>query len=238
MNKYLPVFFIGICISVILPVSALDGQVVTVSGKVEYQDASGVWKGLQAGDFLKSGTMISTGFKSEATVKLGASILTVKPLTRMTLTQLVEKEDTVDTELYLEVGNVKAEVNSLNNKKNGFTVKSPVATASVRGTVFEIGEELVVLQGSVVFVTPIGQTRTGQAGQQLQLVGETVSSPVAALQEKMETIVLTSTPSTEIKSPVKATVASPPPPRPVVTAEKPVIAPPPPKPTTVVVKID
>ncbi|HPX46689.1 MAG TPA: FecR domain-containing protein, partial [Treponemataceae bacterium] len=159
-------------------------------------------------------------------------------LTRMTLTQLVEKEDTVDTELYLEVGNVKAEVNSLNNKKNGFTVKSPVATASVRGTVFEIGEELVVLQGSVVFVTPIGQTRTGQAGQQLQLVGETVSSPVAALQEKMETIVLTSTPSTEIKSPVKATVASPPPPRPVVTAEKPVIAPPPPKPTTVVVKID
>ena len=47
----------------------------------------------------------------------------------MTLTQLVEKEDVIDTEVYLDVGNVKAEVNSLNNKKNGFKVKSPVATA-------------------------------------------------------------------------------------------------------------
>jgi len=238
MIKKLPACLLCFSLAAVFPTFALDGQVVTVNGKVEFQDASGSWKGLKAGDPITSGTMISTGFKSEATVKLGASILTIKPLTRMTLTQLVEKEDTVDTELYLEVGNVKAEVNSLNNKKNGFTVKSPVATASVRGTVFEIGEELVVLQGSVTFVTPIGQTRTGEAGQQLQLVGETVASPVAALQQKMETIVLTSTPATEIKSPVKATVAAPPPPPPVVTAEKPVIAPPPPKPTTTIVKID
>jgi hypothetical protein len=37
--------------------------------------------------------MVSTGFKFEATVKLGESVLTIRPLTRMTLTQLVEKED-------------------------------------------------------------------------------------------------------------------------------------------------
>jgi len=184
---------------------ALDGQIVSVSGKVEAQNLNGAWIPLKAGDTLIAGTMISTGFKSEATVKLGASVLTIKPLTRMTLTQLLEKEDTVDTELYLEVGNVKAEVNSLNNKKNGFTVRSPVATASVRGTVFEMGEELVILQGAVVFTSPVGQKRTGSAGQELKITNDSVSSPVAALQNQMETIILSSTPSTEVKSAILAT---------------------------------
>lgn len=215
-------FFVLLCA---MPLSALDGTVVTVSGKVEYQDAAGSWKTMKAGDPLTAGTMVSTGFKSEATVKLGASILTIKPLTRMTLTQLVEKEDTVNTELYLEVGNVKAEVNSLNNKKNGFTVKSPVATASVRGTVFEIGEDLIVHQGSVVMVTPLGQTRTGSAGQQLEIVGESIASPVVALQTKMETIVLSATPSTEVKSVILATAAAPAPVAPVVSAAAPVPVP-------------
>ena len=235
MKRYLICALIMLLAIAAVPLAALDGSVVTVNGKVEFQDASGAWKALKAGDALIAGTMISTGFKSEATVKLGASILTIKPLTRMTLTQLVEKEDTVDTELYLEVGNVKAEVNSLNNKKNGFTVKSPVATASVRGTVFEIGEKLVILQGSVQFATPLGQTRTGNAGQELKLFGDSVASPVVAMQEKMEKIVLSSTPSTEVKSAVMATTAAPPPPPPVASAAP---TPLPPPVTTVTIYAD
>jgi len=74
-----------------VPPFALDGQVVTVSGKVEYQTPSGIWKPLRAGDPVTPGTVISTAFKAEATIRLGASILTIKPLTRMSLTQLVEK---------------------------------------------------------------------------------------------------------------------------------------------------
>lgn len=199
-----------ICAAILLAVSigyvfALDGEIVTVNGKVEAQSTGGIWAPLKAGDTMTEGTMISTGFKSEATVRLGASLITVKPLSRMTLTQLVEKEDSVDTELYIEVGNVRAEVNSLNNKKNGFTVKSPVATASVRGTVFEVGEELVVLQGAVVFTSPVGQKRTGTTGQQLNMVNGTVASPIAALQNNMSTIALSSTPSTDVKSSIKAT---------------------------------
>lgn len=205
-----------------LPLAALDGEVITVKGKVEFQDAQGVWKTLKAGDPLIPGTMISTAFKSEATVKLGASILTIKPLTRMTLTQLVEKSDTVDTELYLEVGNVKAEVNPLNNKKNGFTVKSPVATASVRGTVFELGDQLVILKGSVLYVSALGQSRIGTAGQQLELFGESVTSPVASLQENMETITLLNTPSTEVKSPILETTATEVSAPPVITAATPI----------------
>jgi hypothetical protein len=185
---------------------ALDGQVVTVNGKVEYQDAKGTWKPMKAGDPVIAGTMISTGFKSDATVKLGASILTIRPLTRMTLSQLVEKEDTVDTELYLEVGNVKAEVNSLNNKKNGFSVKSPVATASVRGTVFEVSvDEIVVLEGTVVVETSLGQTRSAEVGQTLKIVDKSVASPATAAQTDLATIKLSDTPSTEVTSTITAT---------------------------------
>lgn len=206
MKKYLACLCAALVAGSCIPLMALDGEVVAVSGKVEFQTKAGEWKALKQGDPVTSGTMISTGFKSEATVKLGASVLSVRPLTRMTLTQLVEKEDVVDTEVYLEIGNVKAEVNSLNNKKNGFKVKSPVATASVRGTVFEVGEQgLVVYRGSVEYSTPTGQSRTGTEGQQLVLVDESVASPAAALQEQMQTIPLSTTPSTETHSAVLAT---------------------------------
>jgi hypothetical protein len=218
MKRYLCAFLALVAALAAEPLFSLDGTVVTVNGKVEFLDGSGSWKALKAGDPLASGTMISTGFKSEATVRLGASILTVKPLTRMTLTQLVEKEDTVNTEVYLEVGNVKAEVNSLNSKKNGFTVKSPAATASVRGTVFEIGDNLVIIEGTVAYSTPLGQNRDGTAGQKLELVGESITSPATALQAGMEPIRLSETPSTEVKSPITATLTSPQPSVPEVTA--------------------
>ena len=193
----------------VFPLFALNGQVIAVSGKVEIQSGSGAWKPLKAGDALSAGSMISTGFKSEATIKLGASILTVRPLTRMTLNQLVEKEDVVDTEVYLEVGNVKAEVNSLNNKKNGFTVKSPVATASVRGTIVEVGDDLFVFRGSAQYISAVGQRRKGSEGQRLELFDGAVASPIRGLIKGLHAIRLTTTPISEIRSPILATCGSP-----------------------------
>jgi hypothetical protein len=192
----------------ITPAFALAGQIVTVSGKVEMQMTGGTWKPLKAGDTLEAGSMISTGFKSEATIKLGASILTVRPLTRMTLNQLVEKEDTVETEVYLEVGNVKAEVNSLNNKKNGFSVKSPVATASVRGTVLEVGDFLVVYEGTVQYVSVTGQKRHGTRGDELRIISGAITSPVNQLVTGMNIIPLSVTPMSENLSPILATAPS------------------------------
>jgi hypothetical protein len=224
MKRYLISAVIFALVAGVFPLTALDGQVITVNGKVEFQATNGKWKPMKAGDSVTAGTVISTGFRSEATVKLGGSILTIKPLTRLSLTQLVEKTDTVETELFLEVGNVKAEVNSFDNKKNGFTVKSPVATASVRGTIFEMGDHLVVSRGSVLYLSAIGQSRIGNAGQQLQVFGESITSPVTMLQTNMNTIALSTIPSTEATSPIKATTASVPVPPPVPTAA-PVAAP-------------
>ncbi len=202
MKKYIVLCLVTLV--VIAPLLALDGRVVSVSGKVEIQDARGTWRPLTAGEAVTAGAMISTGFKSEATIAMGASVLSIKPLTRMTLTQLTEKSDIIETELYLEVGNIRAEVNSTENKRNGFTVRSPVATASVRGTVFEMGEELHVVRGSVLYISAVGQKRIGNAGQQLALFGETVTGPMTTLQAAMDNIPISTLPSTEVTSPLRA----------------------------------
>jgi hypothetical protein len=182
--------------------SALSGQIMAVSGKVEYQDGKGSWKPLKTGDTINSGYVISTGFKSETTIKLGESILTVKPLTRMTLSQLVEREDIVDTELYLdEVGNVRAEVKSLNNKKNGFTVKSPIATASCAELYSRWENRLIVRKEPSSASTRPSKTPS-QAGAEMSLSETSLGSQLATLIQKMEPIKLTSVPSTETTSPI------------------------------------
>lgn len=202
MKKHIALLIIAML--VVSPVLALNGEVMSVNGKVEMQDSRGVWRTVSVGDTIMAGTMISTGFRSEATIKLGASVISVKPLTRMTLNELTEKSDIVETDLYLEVGNIKAEVNPLDNKRNGFTVRSPVATASVRGTVFEIGDTVRISQGSVLYISAVGQSRIGNAGQQLALFDETVTGPITMLLQDLNPIRLSNLPSTEERSPIRA----------------------------------
>lgn len=135
-------------------VFAENATVVSVSGKVEVQKNS-QWVALEKGAVLDTGSLISTGFKSEAVLKIGASSITVKALTRLTIEELTEKDNTLITDMYLEVGGIKADVKAMDNKRVGFTVKSPVATASVRGTAGEISADgtLIGSSGTWAFAT-------------------------------------------------------------------------------------
>lgn len=132
--------------------SALDGTVVSVAGKVEVQDGQ-KWIPLTKGDIVKKGAIISTGFKSEAILKFGESTLTMKPLSRLTLEQLLNLNGNHKTQVYLDVGSIKAKVRAATDKKVGFTVKSPVATASVRGTDFLFDGQNVIVESGVVAIT-------------------------------------------------------------------------------------
>ena len=112
---------------------ALDGIVMEVLGKVEKQ-VDNSWIALKKGDVLVPGDIVSTGFKSEAVISIGESVITVKALTRMTIEQLYEKNKNHVSSVYLDVGSVSADVKPVTNKRVGFTVKTPAVTASVRGT--------------------------------------------------------------------------------------------------------
>jgi hypothetical protein len=82
--------------------------VKSFTGKVEVLQQA--WVPVKAGMKLSMGTTISTGFNSSAVLELGPSVLQVKPLTRLRLNELVAREGTLKTDLFLRVGKVRAEV--------------------------------------------------------------------------------------------------------------------------------
>jgi hypothetical protein len=94
--------------------------------------------------------MISTGFKSSVLLVLGNSLLTVHPLTRLTLEEIQNIQGDEVVRLALRAGRVRADVKPPENGKADFTVRTLTATASVRGTSFDFdGVNLSVDEGRV-----------------------------------------------------------------------------------------
>ncbi|MBR4374653.1 MAG: FecR domain-containing protein [Treponema sp.] len=118
----------------------MQAVVTKASGKAEVQDRldPSKWLPLSAGTPLDKGAVIQTGFKSELELKIKGTTVTVAPLSRITLEQLVSKDNKDDTRIYLDTGSLKSNVKKTEDKAVGFKVRSPVATASVRGTVLEV----------------------------------------------------------------------------------------------------
>lgn len=111
----------------------LEAKIASVTGKVELKQGES-WKQLKAGDTLKKGDVISTGFKSSATITINSSTVEIGALTRITLDELATSASRDSTKIHLESGTVQADVKHPNSKKVDFSVSTPVATASVRGT--------------------------------------------------------------------------------------------------------
>jgi hypothetical protein len=121
------------------------------SGTVEVK-APGMteWKAAAIGQTLDKASLISTGFRSTALIGIGNSTITVRPLTRLSLEEIAVKQNEEQVTLNLRAGRVRAEVRPPTGGKTDFTVRSPIATASVRGTVFEFdGTRLSVEEGRV-----------------------------------------------------------------------------------------
>ncbi len=163
---------IGILFVVLLLAASLAGaqvqaRVRSFTGKVEILSAQQAWVPVKAGMGLGMGTTISTGFNSTAVLELGSSVLMVKPLTRLRLNELVAREGTVKTDLFLQVGKISAEVKSAAGLTQDFKVKSPVSTAAVRGTGFGYdGYDLYVFEGTVTYTNLTGQSRSYAPGEQ------------------------------------------------------------------------
>jgi hypothetical protein len=151
----------------IIPLVAQSSAVIKeTTGKVEVQAPGGRWTSASVGMAISRGTTISTGFGSRAVLDLGNAVLDVQPLTRLRLEELIEKEGTVQTDLFLRVGKVKAEVKSVTGLQQDFKLRSPVSTAAVRGTQFDYsGYDVVVIDGEVIYQTSRGQQRTYSSGE-------------------------------------------------------------------------
>jgi len=123
-----------------------------ISGTVELKrPGSAAWTPARAGDRIETSTILSTGFKSMALLAIGNSTLTVRPLTRLSLDELIAQDNTETVNVGLRSGRISATVNPPTGEgRINLTVRSPTATASVRGTTFSMDPVAIqVTEGAV-----------------------------------------------------------------------------------------
>jgi hypothetical protein len=129
---------------------AQEAYIREFTGQVEVKAPGADWTPAAIGLHISKNTLISTGFRSFASISLGNSTLIVRPLTRLSLEELRVILGNEEIDLYLQTGRVRVEVNPPAGNKTDFRIRSPTATASVRGTTFEFdGVNLQVEEGQV-----------------------------------------------------------------------------------------
>jgi len=124
-----------------------------LAGTVEVKQAnSETWAAASKGQTLALDSVISTGFRSTVVIALGDSLITMRPLTRLSVLELSQNQDSEKVELNLQTGRVKADVKTPEGVNTEFTIHSPNSTSSVRGTIFELDTlSLTVIEGTVEF---------------------------------------------------------------------------------------
>lgn len=132
--------------------SANTATVVSVTGKVEVS-RNNAWVALSADAVVREGEVISTGFKSEAVIRYRDSLVRLGPLTRVTFEKLTASEEKDDISVFLNTGAVRSTVSHSDNRRVSYTVRNPIAVASVRGTDFSFfGSTVRCFEGAVAVV--------------------------------------------------------------------------------------
>ncbi len=184
MKKKCFVIFIlfVLCVSLL---TAFDAKITAVKGKVEVKQSGGTWRPAKQGLEVKKGTVISTGFKSELTLKIDGSVIVVKPLTRLKVEDIAKKGESVNSEIFVNLGAISANVKAKSTKRVKFKVKTPVATASVRGTsgIISADGQLIGFTGTWAYTNNLGQKAAVKSGCVVSLdeKGEIVSPQINAM---------------------------------------------------------
>ncbi len=159
--------FLTLCVLCATFAFAQQGVITEVSGTVELKKSSSqIWEPATAGSAVTADTIVSTGLKSSAVIQVGNSIVTVRPLTRLTLEELVSSSGTETVKIGLQTGRVRAKVTPPPGGSADFSIRSPSVTASVRGTAFEMSQDsLNVSEGQVSFAGSNGFSVAVNAGE-------------------------------------------------------------------------
>ena len=157
---------------------AQTGKIVELAGKVEIKKP-GALNFIEAkiGNEITSDTIISTGLRSFALVALGSTQLTIRPLTLLTLKEISSTAETETLNVNLQTGRVRVTVNPPAGARASMSVSSPMATASVRGTVFEFNtQELLVLEGAVYFQGANGKVKMIRAVNTSEIIDDGIAA--------------------------------------------------------------
>jgi hypothetical protein len=129
---------LGLLLFILAGGAFAQASFVEVHGTVEVRPpGASAWTAAAAGMAVEPDTAISTSFRSTAIIQAGPSRILLRPLTRLTLEEIIDKQETEEVRLFLRSGRIRAEVSPPKGGKTNFTVHSPIAIASVRGTSFD-----------------------------------------------------------------------------------------------------
>ncbi|MDR2500701.1 MAG: FecR family protein [Treponema sp.] len=156
-----------------------QARVIDFTGSVEIKAGGQAdWIPAAPGMAIGRDTVVSTGFNSTARISLGNSVLTVRPLTRLTVAEIAQRGGDEAVDLYLETGRVRAEVSPPSGGKTDFTVRSPSITASVRGTVFEFDTRRIQVESGRVLFTNANRQAVYVDGGERSYIDEAQNRPV------------------------------------------------------------
>jgi len=166
-----------------------NGVIRELTGEVELKrSGSSAFVPASAGDAVSSNTVVSTGFRSTAIIAIGSSVISVRPLTRLTLAEIQSSENAEKVNVNLQSGRVRVEVKPPAGTKTNLNVQSPTATASVRGTTFEMDtHNLMGIEGKVMLsgVSGAGVMVTGGNSSSANIDG-TVSNPAVNAEQSVQ----------------------------------------------------
>ena len=181
---------VGVLFGIAASVGALDATITTVSGKVEIRETgNAAWTVAEEGMTVPVGATISTGFNASAMVRVGESVVTVNQLTRMRIDELVTENGTDRSNINLRVGRIDADVRGTGGNRAEFRVRSPIATASVRGTKFSFdGANLMVSEGIVILANRFSEAVAVTGGEQSSAAGYVVPQQPVEKAESSATV--------------------------------------------------
>ena len=147
---------------------AQSGVVRELTGTVEIKTAgaSGFVPAVP-GMEVRQDTLISTGFKSMALIDMGSTVISIRPLTRMSLTEIQASAGVETINVNLQAGRIRVDVKPPAGTRASMSVTSPIATASVHGTGLFQGRKRLYDTGRERFVQQYRQLRENSHHPQL-----------------------------------------------------------------------
>lgn len=141
--------------------SAGKVKVLSFKPDVTYRHGNGNWEKPTEGMTLSSGDEIAADPDGEAELQLtDGSTIKIMPLTQIHISKVSDPKTVTKTEILLRVGEMAAQVKKSGPIKSDFSIRSPTAVASVRGTFFTVayddktGVSTVAVKDGSVEVTP------------------------------------------------------------------------------------
>lgn len=116
------------------PPQSISAKVQGLTGDVEYSQDGKNFAPLKAGTVIKEGWFVSTGFESTATLDFGYGTLRISQLTQLRIDKFVSEENIKKTQLFLNIGTVAPKLPHNAAIRGDFSVTTPTANASIRGS--------------------------------------------------------------------------------------------------------